>query len=215
LFASKLTPLQTDVLHRFFRIESHFFLTGGAALAGFHLGHRETADLDLFTTEDALDAGERALRAIARDLGATVEEVVTAPDFRRRILRHGPEGLVVDLVREWVAQGDPVKMAISGVRVDPPGEILANKLCTLLSRAEPRDLVDVMALERAGFRVEDALALAQRKDGGATPGQLAWVISQIRVGEEAPIPGGYAPAELREYLRDLHLRLSRLALPSR
>jgi hypothetical protein len=44
-----LTALQAEVLGEFFRREQGFFLTGGAALAGFHLCHRETHDLDLFT----------------------------------------------------------------------------------------------------------------------------------------------------------------------
>lgn len=47
--ASRLTALQAEVLGEFFRREQGFFLTGGAALAGFHLCHRETHDLDLFT----------------------------------------------------------------------------------------------------------------------------------------------------------------------
>ncbi len=45
--SSKLTTLQHEFLDAFFQRESRFFLTGGAALAGFYLGHRETHDLDL------------------------------------------------------------------------------------------------------------------------------------------------------------------------
>jgi hypothetical protein len=41
---SKLTALQREVLDAFFQRERGFFLTGGAALAGFHLGHRTTDD---------------------------------------------------------------------------------------------------------------------------------------------------------------------------
>jgi hypothetical protein len=124
-------------------------LTGGGALAGFHLGHRETLDLDLFTT----------------------------------------------------------------LRVDPPEEILANKLCTLLSRAEIRDLIDVRALEDAGYRIEDALSAASRKDGGLTPAQLAWVLSEIRLGDDAKLPGGGAVEALRAYLGSLVRRLATLARP--
>ncbi len=36
---SPLTPLQRDVLRAFFGREHDFYLTGGAALAGYHLGH--------------------------------------------------------------------------------------------------------------------------------------------------------------------------------
>jgi aryl-alcohol dehydrogenase-like predicted oxidoreductase len=92
-------------------------------------------------------------------------------------------------------------------------EILANKLCTLLSRAEPRDLVDVLALERAGHRAEDAMALATQKEAGLTPAQLAWVLSQITIPNDAPIPGGFSASEVRIFLSDLIVRLTRLAFP--
>lgn len=47
--SSRLTRLQVEVLAAFFEREQRFYLTGGAALAGYHLGHRETHALDLFT----------------------------------------------------------------------------------------------------------------------------------------------------------------------
>ena len=211
--SSRLTPLQRDILEAFFRRESRFFLTGGAALAGYYLGHRETADLDLFTTGDLLGDGETALRAAASEIGASIENIQTAPDFRRRLVRRGADGVVVDLVHERAPQGGEAKRQYGFVWVDPPGEILANKLCTLLSRAEPRDLVDVLALERGGLRVEEALPLAIRKDAGLTPGQLGWVLSQISIGDDAVIPGGATPSELRSFLSDLIVRLARLAFP--
>lgn len=55
---NKLSVLQQDVLREFFARENRFFLTGGAALVGFHLGHRETHDLDLFTLADAIELGD-------------------------------------------------------------------------------------------------------------------------------------------------------------
>ena len=61
-FPSKLTALQRDLLREFFARERSFFLTGGAALAGFYFGHRETEDLDFFSAPGAdLDAADRAL----------------------------------------------------------------------------------------------------------------------------------------------------------
>ena len=41
--------MQKEALSAFFEREREFFLTGGAALVGFHLRHRTTTDLDLFT----------------------------------------------------------------------------------------------------------------------------------------------------------------------
>ena len=212
---SRLGQFQREVLEAFFRKEKRFFLTGGAALAGFHLGHRETDDLDLFATEDVLEEGLAALGAVERELGATSEEILSTPDFRRRLLRRGGESVIVDLVRERVAQVFPDKPVIAGIRVDPAEEIMANKLCTLLARAEIRDLVDLRALEGAGLGIEDALHAGARKDRGLTPAQLAWVLSDIRIGDDAQPPGGVAVSDLREYLRGLVHRLSRLALPGR
>lgn len=211
--SSALTPLQREVLEVFFRREHEFFLTGGAALAGFHLGHRETHDLDLFTLRDEIDAAERLLDEVARELGCVVERLHTSPDFRRRELRRSDGSVVVDLVRERVAQGFE-KLTFGRVRVDPPGEILANKLCALLSRSEIRDLVDVMFLERAGHDIAAAFELARRKDGGLTPAQLAWVLSEIRIGDDARIPAGVKPVELRTYLVELSRRLSRVGFPT-
>lgn len=208
---STLDPLQRDLLNAFFNEEERFFLTGGGALAGFHLQHRTTRDLDLFTTEDVLEEGVATLLSCVGDLGATYEVIRTAPDHRRFLVRRGPESVVVDLVLERAPQlGD--KLRFGKILVDPPEEILANKLCTLLSRAELRDLVDVRALERAGYRVEDALEDASRKDAGLTPGQLAWVLSEIDIGPDAQ-PPGVSVLELRAYLDDLMERLSSEAFP--
>ncbi len=107
----------------------------------------------------------------------------------------------------------PDEPVIAGIRVDPAEEIMANKLCTLLARAEVRDLVDLRALEGAGLGLQHALDAGARKDRGLTPAQLAWVLSEIRIGDDAQIPGSIAVPELREYLRQLIDRLSRLALP--
>jgi hypothetical protein len=211
--ADTLSPFQRELLEAFFRRASAFYLTGGAALAGFYLGHRRTDDLDLFTTEDALDSGERALQEAADELSASVERLQTSPDFRRRLVRRTGESLVVDLVRERVTAGQRAKIQRGTVRLDSSEEILANKLCALLSRAELRDLVDVIALERAGLRIEEVLPDAMQKDGGLTPAQLAWVLSELRIGDDARIPGGLSAAELRIAIESLIHRLIRLAAP--
>ena len=210
---SRLTSLQREVLEAFFRRERGFFLSGGGALAGFYLGHRETHDLDLFTVEGTLERGAAALREAGDELGSTLESLQTSPDFQRWLLRRGREAIVVDLVRERVPQLHAEKRQIGALLVDHPEEILANKLCALLSRAEIRDLVDVMALERAGYRVEDQIAAASRKDGGLTPAQLGWVLGGLELGDEAQLPGGVSAADLRSYLTELRARLARLAYP--
>jgi hypothetical protein len=146
-------------------------------------------------------------------VGASWQDVRTAPEFRRVLLTRGDETVIVDLVIEHAEQLRPEKPLHGIVRVDPAEEIFANKLCALLGRSEIRDLVDVRALEDLGLSLTEALAAGQRKDGGLTPAQLAWVLSQITIGDAVTLPGGVPPAELRGYLRGLIDRLVRLAHP--
>jgi len=94
---SRLDRLQKEVLAAFFERESRFFLTGGAALAGFHLRHRETKDLDLFTTEDRIEQGAQALAEAAQAVGASIESLSASPGFRRYLLRRGSSSVVVEL----------------------------------------------------------------------------------------------------------------------
>ena len=210
---STLNDLQDDFLREFFRRDNHFFLTGGAALAGFYLGHRRTQDLDLFTLENEIENGFRVAGETAEELGAEIESIQTSPDFRRLLVRRGDESIIVDLVREYVFQVESVKREINGIRIDSPEEIFANKLCALLSRSEIRDLVDARELEKSGLILEDGLNAAAKKDSGLTSAQLAWILKQINFGNDFIPPGNISAAELREYLDDLIIRLTRLAFP--
>ncbi len=213
--ASKLTPFQREVLAAFFERERRFYLTGGAALVGFHLHHRTTTDLDLFTVDAEAHAASAYLLAdVAGALGGTATIQRHGPGYYRFLLETADDALIVDAVHERVVQLHPVKQDRGGILVDPPEEILANKLTTLLSRSEERDLVDVMTLERAGYALEPALAGACAKDGGCTPAQLAYVLSEVDVPDGVTLPGGVAPRELRLYLADLVKRLRAAALPS-
>lgn len=212
--SSKLSPLQREVLDAIFKREQGLFLTGGAALAGFHLGHRTTDDLDLFTLDaDAFERSRYVLDAIAAELGAELVVRQDAPGFRRYALSRGDEAVIVDTVYERSAQRIPRKPRVGAIVVDPPEEILANKLTAIVGRMEERDLVDLLYLERAGHRVEDALASAFEKDGGCTPATLAWLLSQIEIPDDVPLPAGVSPRELRAFLAGLVARLRRAAFP--
>jgi hypothetical protein len=212
--SSRLTPFQLEVLEAIFVRERGFFLSGGAALAGFHLGHRTTDDLDLFTLDAAaFERGRHVIASVAADLGARLEVRQDAPGFRRAALSRGDEVVVIDTVHDRSLQRVSAKPSIGHILVDPPEEILANKLTAIVGRMEERDLVDVFALERAGYRVEDALPSALAKDGGCTPATLAWLLSQVEIPEGLRLPGDVSPAELRTFIADLTTRLRRAALP--
>jgi hypothetical protein len=198
----------------FFAREPGFFLTGGAALAGFYLHHRTTDDLDLFTDRpEAFERGPHAMGDVAATLGGRLEVRMDAPDFRRYALTRAADVIVVDLVHDRVPQLVSEKPLIDGVRVDPIDEILVNKLTALVGRQEERDLVDVYFLEKAGHRVEPALPAALAKDGGCTPATLAWLLSQADIPDGLVLPQPLTPEELRLYVSQLVKRLRRVALP--
>jgi hypothetical protein len=199
---NSLTALQRDLLTAFFARETRLFLTGGAALAGFYLGHRGTEDLDLFSPPGLdLAEAEHALIAAAHAVGATVTPKTTYPDFRRSIVTRGDETCIVDLVIDRIPPVDAQKARFDTCVVDTMREMAANKITTLLSRSEIKDLVALLALIDAGVDLEQAFADARRKDAGADPATLAWLLDQISIAPEARLPGGTTPARLLE-LRD-------------
>jgi hypothetical protein len=208
-----LTDLQRAILDRFFVDRREFFLTGGGALAGFHLRHRATHDLDLFTSGQPLDEGETTLLAIAGELGLTIETLRRSPDFRRFLVRGTSESVVVDLVRDRAPQLRE-KVEIGRIIVDSAEEILANKLCTLLSRIEARDLFDVSRLEAAGLDPIAALPLAEQKDGGISAAQLAWVLSTYPISDDVESLFGVSRAELDSFRRSLAERFAAAAFPA-
>lgn len=210
---NKLTPLQREFLYAFFALDSRFFLTGGAALVGFVTGHRTTYDLDLFTTDDILSEGDAALRRAAANVGATTANVQTSPDFLRRLVTRDAESVVVDLVRDRAPQSTHGKVCIDSISMDSPAEILANKLCALLSRTEMRDLVDVKVLLETGLDLGQAVDLASRKDGGFSPATLGYVLHSFPVTPESRIPGGIDAPELTRFRDKIANDLAILAIP--
>lgn len=185
---------------------------GGAALSGVHLRHRLSHDVDLFFHERPL-VREALLQmpALASSAGGTFRTVRDGGGFVRGVLELPDARLDVDLVHEPSKQLGPRDM-VEGVVVESLLDLRANKLTCLLSRNEPRDLVDICFLERLGYRPENDLEHALEKDGGIDPGILAHLLSSFPV---EPLPIMLAPltvAELRAYRDDLTERFRNLAL---
>lgn len=184
-----LTPLQADFLTRFFAadIGSRFFLTGGTALAAFHLHHRLSADLDLFTLDDlALGEADVLVPQLATDLNCRIGRARRAEHFRQFLLEpETGEPLQIDLVRDVGPQyGDRTRVGF--VTVDSIENIGANKLTAILGRTEPKDFVDLYFILRAGYDFDDLLAKAQEKDLGLQPFFLAGALLQVRKLRHVP-----------------------------
>ena len=209
-----LTSFQRDVLREFFRHTRDFALAGGGALIEFHLHHRDSKDLDLFTRPPTeLASGRRAIEAAAASLGAMVEPVTTYPDFQRVLVRRGEKATIVDLVVDRSPPVDPVAVEMDGLMVQPLREIVAGKLGALLGRCEIRDFVDLHALLAQGLDLERALRDAAHKDAGMSPAVLAWLLDSMHIGPDAVVPGRATPAQLESFRKDLVQRLRALSWP--
>jgi len=114
---------------------------------------------------------------------------------------------------EPVPDLEPAPPPVDGVVVESLVDLRANKLTCIPSRSEPRDLVDLLFLDRAGYAPERDLELALRKDAGIDPGVIAWLLGQFPVD---PLPVMLIPldiAELRAFRDDLRERFRRLSVP--
>jgi hypothetical protein len=206
--STRLSALQTRVLEVLSGIEPAWTLTGGAALAGFHLGHRSTRDLDLFWhgQQSIVDRRREVVARLVAE-GLEVTELRSTPGFCTIQARNATETVLVDLVAEPVpAIERPDLLEIGGARiyVDTKHEILVNKLCALLHRSEVRDLVDVRALVADGADLERALLDAPKKDGGFSALTLGWCLSNWHVADAARAIGWGALAdELEAFRRQL------------
>ena len=172
---SRLSPLQKRVLAVLAGLP--WTLSGGGALAGYHLGHRTTRDLDLFFKgTNVLDHIPLEVESRLRRAGLIVDRIQSGEAFCRIQVGDGVEAFPIDLVAEPVAGIEAPTEVDPGVWVDTPHEILVNKLTALLGRWAHRDLVDVRALLAHGGDLDRALRDAPQKDGGFSPETLAWVL---------------------------------------
>ena len=145
-------------------LNAAFYLSGGTALAAFHLGHRRSDDLDFFTEEQV---PVEAVLQFLRSLAMGVPDYQHLFDRRIFLLPDAPDGaLKVEFTRYPFARCEPGS-EIGGLRVDSQRDILANKLLAMTERREPKDFVDLYcAAGRPGTPTIDALAGdAERKFG--------------------------------------------------
>jgi predicted nucleotidyltransferase component of viral defense system len=206
-----LTPLQSSLLARFFATDTgqDFFLTGGTALAAFHLYHRLSLDLDLFTLDDlALQEASVLVPQLAVDLGCRIGRARRTEHFCQFLLEaETGQPLQVDLVRDFGPQYGQRRKE-GDIVIDSIENIGANKLTAILSRTEPKDFSDLYFILHAGYDFDDLLAKAQEKDLGLRPFFLAGALRQVRQLRHLPITTPpIASSELQAFFLALADRL--------
>lgn len=125
---------------------SDFFLTGGTCLSVFYLHHRVSHDLDFFTVAN-LDLAEIApsINSLLRP-----ERTVAAA---RHFLSCVADGVKMDFVVDPLSSRERrpvVRVDEVPVTVDSLENIGPNKICALVSRGVPKDLVDCYMLYGQG-----------------------------------------------------------------
>jgi Nucleotidyl transferase AbiEii toxin, Type IV TA system len=194
------------------RVPCH--LAGGAALAGAYLGHRTTGDIDLFFHDaEPMRQLVVALSEVARRAGMKSEILRDARELVRARVSFSDRATELDLVYEPLEDVEPPPPPLEGIVVESLADLRAAKITCILSRSEPRDLVDLYFLDKAGHAPENDLGHALRKDAGIDPGVLAWLLSSFPM---EPLPSMLLPLsaeELRRFRDALAERLRRIAIP--
>lgn len=216
---TNLTETQLEILDILSEIKPPWTLVGGGALLLAYLDHRKTKDLDLFWRDFVeLDQVEKDIEDRLRDTGFGVEVVQRSSRFIRLSATKQDETVVLDLVQDMTPPVRPdVDTMIGGknIKVADRYEILVNKICSLLSRLEIRDLHDVKELLESGENLEVVLQDAPKQDGGFSPLTLAWALEGFeveKISKRSGIPEEQA-IDLDEFRKNLISQLLKLAKP--
>ena len=124
-----------------------FFLTGGTALSVFFLHHRQSNDLDFFTT-NRIDLSEIDFQ-IKTIWKRNYVKIKYSPDFLSLLLRNVKVDFVIDELSTVGRRMQYVLEPQAIIYLDFLDNILSNKFCTLASRTEPKDFIDFYYLYHA------------------------------------------------------------------
>lgn len=155
-----LAPEQLAALDRVATLAeaSSLHLVGGSAVA-FHLGHRQSEDLDLFSTTPELDLGavQRALLAAFPDMTVRGSTDVT--------LKVIAAGAALDVVRYPYPQLEAPGPGPGGFPIAGLRDLAAMKLAAISNRGIRRDFWDLFAIARSGLSLAGMLPDYVRKFG--------------------------------------------------
>lgn len=157
----KLYVLQDEILNIISKLENDFYLTGGTALHRFYYNARYSDDLDFFVTnarcfsEDVDEAIEKL-----KEEGYEVIENVKSRDFCRFIVN---KTLQLDFVNDRVFRYKKSNI-LNNIKIDNKINILTNKINTIISRDEEKDIFDLFCLAyNEKFEWKEVFEIANKK----------------------------------------------------
>ena len=159
-----LYELQDNILHIIKNELGPFYLTGGTALSRYYLNHRYSEDLDFFCHEE--EEFSMAVEDVVRSLvnsGMLDDQIVQRMRSYVRMFVGTVSKLKIEFVYEEIA-GIGDYNALDGIKIDNPKNILANKICCIVGRDEPKDVFDIVSIAKSySFNWADILRAAKRK----------------------------------------------------
>ena len=140
----------------------NFFLTGGTALSVFYLHHRTSDDLDLFTVNTGVKLDEISFW-LKTELEQEQIIIRSSPKFLSLLIDEVKVDFVIDplSIKE---ERKRVTINSNSLMIDTLSNIVTNKLCTVVSRNEPKDYIDFYFLNKDIAEQEfDSIFYAARK----------------------------------------------------
>lgn len=176
---------------------------GATALAAVYLHHRQSEDIDLFSPASATEADIRVVTAAGRKLRMNAE--VTTETVRTMVVLRKAK-VVIGHVDFATFPYDPIDRPVPwrGLRVDSLIDMVVNKVQAVLTRARPRDYVDLWFLLREGPErdLDRLLTLARSKfETGASRVTLAERLARVARLTDGDLPKMLRPAPLDEMRR--------------
>ena len=193
-----LTPSQqavADAVAREPKLGS-FYLSGGTALAGYYLHHRESDDLDFFV-RDVFDMPfvHSFILRLKGDLHASEVRFERLYD-RNQFFFVMPDGELKVEFTVYPFEQLEESSVVGGLRVDSLRDIAANKLMALIDRFDPKDFVDIFfLLQEFGL---DAVRADAEKKFGVTLSDMALGQEFAKVRRVEALPKMKKPLDVQE-----------------
>jgi hypothetical protein len=180
-----LTPFQKQLLSAIGRsdLAPSFYLTGGTALAVYHLRHRYSEDLDFFAEAREAMTGVTAIAGeIAQQLDAQIEFTRTFPTFVETfVTNQAGERVKIDFAFDTPFRLQPtITDPAYGIRLDNLTDMASNKLAALFGRSEPKDFVDVYFVCQELMPFAELYEQAKEKHMGMTHYWLALAMRNVQ-----------------------------------
>ena len=165
-----------------------FYLTGGTALAAFHLHHRYSDDLDFFT-HDEFDAFklDQVMRDLSTKNGWRIVSSRRETFFYKVLIEENQElpPLKIDFVKDTSPHFGMMEQW-GKVPIDTLRNISSNKITAIFGRTEAKDFVDLYFILKDKITMDEIFEEAQQKDGGLNEFYFAGQLRNVELFKTLP-----------------------------